>query len=146
MIYEQKSFRLKQEEVTRPWYVIDANDQILGRLATRIAILLTGKSDPRYTPGVDSGAFVVIVNAEKIQMTGQKWSQKVYRRHTKHPGNTKEVVAKDVLAKKPEFIIEKAVKRMLPKNKIALQMIKRLKVYSGSEHPHPAQKPIEIKV
>ena len=146
MIYEQKSFRLKQEEITHPWYVIDADNQILGRLATRVSILLTGKNDPRYTPGVDSGAFVVIVNAEKIQMTGQKWDQKIYVRHSKYPRNTKELAAKDALKKKPGFIIEKAVKRMLPKNRTGLKMIKRLKVYAGAEHPHQAQKPVEITV
>lgn len=146
MIYDQKSFRLKQEEITHPWYLVDAEKQVMGRLATKVATLLTGKDNPQYTPGVDSGAFVVIINAEKITLTGRKWDQKVYKRYSKYPGNMKQTVAKDLIRRKPTFMLEKAIKRMLPKNKIALNMIKRLKVYAGTEHPHPAQKPVEIKL
>lgn len=136
-----KSFVAKPQEVERKWYVVDADGKTLGRLASQVASILRGKNKPTYTPHVDTGDFVIVVNAEKVAVTGKKMDQKMYRHHTGYPGGLKEMTYKQMLEKKPEDIIAQAVKGMLPKNSLGRQMFKKLKVYSGSEHNHEAQKP-----
>ncbi|WP_053955677.1 50S ribosomal protein L13 [Inediibacterium massiliense] len=141
-----KSFVAKPQEVERKWYVVDAEAKTLGRLASQVASILRGKNKPTYTPHVDTGDFVIVINADKIAVTGKKMNQKMYRHHTGYVGNLKEVAFKDMLAKKPERIIELAVKGMLPKNSLGRQMFKKLKVYSGSEHNHEAQRPETLDI
>ena len=136
-----KSFVAKPLEIQRKWYVVDAEGKVLGRLATEIASILRGKNKPIFTPNVDTGDFVIVVNAEKIRFTGKKLDQKMYRHHTGYIGNLKEVTARQLMAKKPEQAITLAVKGMLPKNSLGRGMIKKLKVYTGPEHKHDAQKP-----
>jgi len=136
-----KSFVAKPLEIQRKWYVVDAEGKVLGRLATEIASILRGKNKPIFTPNVDTGDFVIVVNAEKITFTGKKLDQKMYRHHTGYIGNLKEVTARQLMAKKPEQAITLAVKGMLPKNSLGRGMIKKLKVYTGPEHKHEAQKP-----
>ena len=128
-------------EIHRNWWVIDATDQVLGRLATRIALLLMGKRKPEYTPHLDTGDFVVVVNAEKVRLTGRKLDQKMYYRHSGYPGGLKVRTARQMLATHPERVIQLAVKRMLPKNRLGRRMPKRPNVYAGPVHPHAAQKP-----
>lgn len=134
----------KAENIKRDWYVIDAQEMVLGRLATGVANILRGKNKPTYTPSVDTGDFVVVVNAEKIALTGRKLADKVYYSHTGFPGGLKEITAGKLLEKKPEDLIKKAVKGMLPKNKLARHMLSKLKIYAGGEHPHSAQQPKTI--
>lgn len=136
-----KTYHAKPGEVQRDWYVVDATGIPLGRLATRVATILRGKHKPQYTPHVDTGDYVVVINAEKVRLTGNKLRQKVYRRHSGHPGGLKEVSAEKLLAERPELVVEKAVKGMLPKNTLGRQMGKKLKVYAGPDHPHQAQDP-----
>lgn len=136
-----KSYVAKPLEIERKWYVVDATDKTLGRLSSEIASRLRGKHKPIYTPHVDCGDFIIVVNAEKIKVTGNKATQKLYRHHTGYMGGLREVTYKDMLAKHPERIIEKAVKGMLPKNSLGSQMYRKLKVYAGPEHEHQAQKP-----
>lgn len=136
-----KSFMAKTNEVERKWYVIDAEDKVLGKLASEVATILSGKNKPIYTPHVDTGDYVIIINAEKIKLTGKKLEQKNYSYHTGHPGGLKQVPYKDLIESKPEKIIELAVKGMLPKSSLGRNMIKKLKVYSGPEHKHEAQMP-----
>ena len=136
----------KKEEVTRDWYLVDAENQVLGRVATQIANGLRGKNKPTFTPSVDTGDFVVVVNAEKIALTGNKLADKVYYSHTGFPGGIKSITAEKLLAKKPEEVIRKAVKGMLPKNKLSRHMLSKLKIYSGGEHPHKAQQPKALNV
>ena len=136
-----KTFSLKNTEVSRDWVVFDASDKILGRFATKIADKLRGKDKPTFTPHVDGGDFVVVINADKVKVTGNKAEQKKYYRHSLYPGGLKEKSYKEVLESTPERIIENAVKGMLPKNKLGKSIIKKLKVYSGSEHPHESQNP-----
>jgi large subunit ribosomal protein L13 len=131
----------KAENVKRDWYVVDAQDVVLGRLATQIANVLRGKNKAIFTPSVDTGDFVIVVNAEKIALTGRKLDDKIYYHHTGFPGGLKEITAGKLLEKKPEDLIRKAVKGMLPKNKLARHMLKKLKVYAGDSHPHDAQQP-----
>jgi len=131
----------KKEQVTHQWFVVDAENVVLGRLATQIANVLRGKHKPIFTPSVDTGDFVIVLNADKIALTGNKLTGKMYYRHTGFPGGLKEATAGEMLAKKPEEVIRKAVKGMLPKNKLARHMLKKLKVYTGSAHPHEAQQP-----
>ncbi|KAF0216656.1 MAG: large subunit ribosomal protein [Geobacteraceae bacterium] len=131
----------KKEEVARDWYLVDAENQVLGRLATQVANVLRGKNKPVFTPSVDTGDFVIVVNAEKIALTGNKLSDKMYYSHSGFPGGLKSINAGKLLEKKPEDIIKKAVKGMLPKNKLARHMLSKLKIYSGAEHPHKAQQP-----
>ena len=131
----------KKEEVTREWYLVDGENLVLGRVATRIANILRGKNKPLFTPSVDTGDFVIVVNAEKIALTGNKLADKMYYSHSGYPGGIKSISAGKLLEKKPEEIIRKAVKGMLPKNKLARHMLNKLKVYSGPEHPHKAQQP-----
>ncbi len=136
-----KTFMAKPAEIERKWYVIDAEGQTLGRLSSEVASILRGKHKPIYTPHVDTGDFVIIINAEKIGLTGNKLLQKKYRKHSGYPGGLKEIVYKDLMNKKPEKAIEIAVKGMLPHNRLGDQMYKKLKVYRGNGHPHQAQKP-----
>jgi large subunit ribosomal protein L13 len=131
----------KASEVERHWYVVDAADQTLGRLATRIARVLRGKHRPEYTPHVDTGDFVVVVNASKVKLTGNKLDNKFWYRHSGIPGGFKATPYRKLMETKPEFVIEKAVKGMLPKNSLGRQLHKKLKVYAGETHPHAAQKP-----
>ena len=131
----------KSSEIERRWYVVDAADQTLGRLASRVASVLRGKHRPAYTPHADAGDFVVVVNAEKIKLTGDKLRQKNYYRHSGHPGGLKTEAYGDLIARRPDFVIEKAVFGMLPKNTLGRAMGKKLKVYAGPTHPHAAQSP-----
>jgi len=137
-----KTFSAKKEEVVHDWFVVDAKTQILGHLATKIAHILRGKHKPIYTPHVDTGDFIVVTNAEKINLTGNnKLRDKQYYRHSGYPGGIKSMNAEELLEKKPEMVIMKAVRGMLPKNRLGRQMIKKLKIYAGSTHPHKAQQP-----
>lgn len=136
-----KSFIAKPHEVERKWYVIDAEGKTLGRLSTQVATILRGKHKPTYTPHVDTGDFVVIVNAEKVVLTGKKLDQKMYRWHTGYPGGLKERTYRDMVNTKPEKVVFHAVKGMLPKNSLGRKMLTKLKVYRGSEHNHQAQQP-----
>lgn len=135
-----------KETVTRDWYVIDATDKILGRLCTEITDTLRGKNKPSYTPHCDTGDHVVVINAEKVKVSGNKFEDKMYHRHTGYIGNLKSINFAKLQAKKPESIIEKAVKGMMPKNKLGSAMIKKLHVYKGTEHNHHAQKPIKKEI
>ena len=142
-----KTYYAKPGEVQRDWVLVDASDMVLGRLATRVAEILKGKTKPQYTPHVDVGDFVVVINADKIRLTGNKAADKSYFSHSGYPGGLKEVSFERMMEKHPERVIEKAVKGMLPKNSLGRSMGKKLKVYAGSEHPHEAQNPqlIELK-
>lgn len=135
------TYMAKSEEIERKWYVLDATDQVLGRLSTRVAEVLRGKDKPIFTPHVDTGDYVIVINAKKIKLTGKKWEQKKYYHHSGYPGGIKEIPYNKLVQKKPEFIIEKAVKGMIPHNKLGSSIIKKLKVYAGPEHPHQAQQP-----
>ncbi len=136
----------KKEQVARDWYLVNAEDKVLGRVATQIANVLRGKNKPVYTPSVDTGDFVIVVNAEKIALTGNKMADKVYYSHSGFPGGIKSITAGKLIDKKPEELIRKAVKGMLPKNKLARHMLSKLKIYSGSEHPHKAQQPKVLSI
>ncbi|HHV38945.1 MAG TPA: 50S ribosomal protein L13 [Tepidimicrobium sp.] len=136
-----KSYMAKPEEIERKWHIIDAKDKVLGRLATEVATLLRGKHKPIYTPHVDTGDFVIVINADKIRLTGKKLEQKRYRYHTGYPGGLKEVPYRRLMDKNPEKAIQLAVKGMLPKNRLGRQMLRKLRVYSGTEHRHEAQQP-----
>lgn len=136
-----KSYMAKPNEVERKWYVIDAKDKVLGRLSTEVASILRGKNKPIYTPHVDTGDHVIIINADKIKLTGNKLKQKNYTYHTGYPGGLRQVPYRELMEKNPEKIIELAVKGMLPKNRLGRSMIKKLKVYRGEEHKHEAQQP-----
>ena len=138
-----KTYSLKKEEVERNWFLLDATDKVLGRVATKIADRIRGKDKPTFTPHTDGGDYVVVINAEKIKVTGSKFTDKKYYRHSLYPGGLKTKTFKDLNKDNPERIIEEAVKGMLPKNKLGRSMIKKLKVYRGSEHNHESQKPIE---
>ena len=138
-----KTYSLKKEEVERNWFLLDAKDKVLGRVATKIADRIRGKDKPTFTPHTDGGDYVVVINAEKIKVTGSKFTDKKYYRHSLYPGGLKTKTFKDLNKDNPERIIEEAVKGMLPKNKLGRSMIKKLKVYRGSEHNHESQKPIE---
>ena len=141
-----KTYYAKLNEVEREWLLIDAEDQVLGRVASKAAHILKGKHKPQYTPHVDTGDFVVIVNADKIRISGVKSTSKEYYRHSGYPGGLKCETFQEAMEKHPERVIEHAVKGMLPKNTLGRAMAKKLKVYAGAEHPHMAQKPREIKM
>ena len=138
-----KSYIAKPADIDHKWYVIDAEDKTLGKVAAEIAMILRGKKKPIYTPHVDCGDYVVVVNAEKVAVTGKKEKQKIYKNHSGYPGGLKETTLAELRAKKPEEIIRHAVKGMMPKGKLGRQMFKKLKVYAGPEHPHAAQNPEE---
>ncbi len=131
----------KKGDIDRKWYVVDAKDAVLGKLAVKVATCLRGKNKPVFTPNVDTGDFVIVINAEKVRLTGKKITDKVYYHHSGYIGGIKAATAKELLENKPEEIVEKAVWGMLPKNRLGRTMIKKLKVYKGAEHPHKAQAP-----
>lgn len=141
-----KSFMAKKESAEHKWFVVDADGAVLGRMAARIAPILMGKNKPTYTPHVDMGDFVVVLNAEKVRVTGKKAQDKEYDYYTHYPGGHKFVSFADLMAKRPERVIELAVRRMLPKNRLGRKMFKKLKVYRGAEHEHQAQKPETIEL
>ena len=140
-----KTYMAKPGEVQQQWHLVDGNDQVVGRLASKIATLLMGKHRPTYTPHVDTGDYVVVINAEKVRFTGKKWEQKEYRWYTGYPGQ-KSVTADVRRDRQPERILREAVRRMLPKSKLGASMLTKLKVYAGPEHPHQAQQPVALAV
>jgi len=137
----EKTYTPKAGEISRDWYLVDANDQNLGRLATKIATVLIGKHKPTFTPGVEVGDFVVVINAERIRVTGKKLDDKYYYRHSGYPGGLKKITLRQQLEKHPERVIRSAVWGMLPHNKLGRKILKKLKIYAGPEHPHEAQQP-----
>ncbi len=139
-----KSYLAKSGSITQQWYIIDASGQVLGRLAVKIANILRGRNKPTYTPHVDTGDFIVVINADKVVLTGNKEEQKKYMFYSGYIGNEKYKSVSQMREKKPDFIIHNAVRGMLPKNRLARQMIKKLKIYAGSEHPHSAQQPVTL--
>ena len=141
-----KTVSAKKESVSREWYVVDATDKTLGRLSTAIANRLRGKHKPEYTPHVDTGDYIVVVNAEKVRVTGNKTTDKVYHHHTGYPGGIKSITFDKLIDKAPEQVIEKAVKGMMPKNKLSRSMMSKLKIYAGNEHPHSAQQPMPLDI
>ena len=136
-----KTQSLRKEDSQHDWYIVDASNKVLGRLATKLADKLRGKDKSTFTPHIDGGDYVVVINAEKVKVTGNKFNNKKYYTHSSYPGGLKIKIFKDLIKTKPEYIIEKAVKGMLPKNKLGKQIFKKLKVYKGSEHPHESQQP-----
>ncbi len=141
----QKTYYPKPDDVARDWYIVDATGENLGRLASRIAQVLIGKSKPEYTPGVDLGDFVVVINAEKVTVTGKKLDQKMYYRHSGYPGGLKQISLRNQLDKFPDRVITSAVRGMIPRNRLGRKLMKKLKVYRGEDHPHRAQKPKKLK-
>ena len=141
-----KTAHARKEDVERAWYLIDAKDKVLGRLATEIAKVLRGKNKAIFSPHIDTGDFVVVVNAEKVKLTGNKLKGKVYYHHSGYPGGIKGIVAEKLLAQKPEEVLRHAVKGMLPKNRLGRKIFKKLKVYTGPDHPHEAQQPQQLQV
>lgn len=141
-----KTYVPKKGEVQHDWYVVDAADVVLGRLSTTVATLLRGKHKPEFTPGDDVGDYVIVLNAERVKLTGKKWDSKSYYRHSGDPGHLKEVTARRLRDTHPERIVKFAVWGMLPKNRLGRKLLKKLKVYAGPEHPHQAQQPQAIKV
>jgi len=141
-----KTYSAKPGEITREWYLVDADGQTLGRLATQIADTLRGKRKPQYTPHVDTGDFVIVVNAEKIHVTGNKLDQKMYHRHSGYPGGLRSRPLREQLERRPTEVLRKAVKGMLPRNKLGRAQIGKLKIYAGPEHPHSAQSPEPMKL
>lgn len=141
-----KTYQAKKEELEHRWYLVNAEGQVLGRLAASLAKLLRGKHKPTYTPHLDTGDFIIVVNAEKVTLTGKKMKDKKYYHHTGYPGGIKEVSAEKLLARKPTEIIRMAVRGMLPKNSLGRQMLRKLKVYTGPKHPHEAQKPVSLEI
>jgi len=140
-----KTYQATKEELDRKWYLVNAEGKILGRLSTELAKILKGKNKPTYTPHLDTGDFVIVVNAGKVTLTGKKMKDKIYYHHTGYPGGIKEMTAEKLLAKKPTEMIRMAVKGMLPKNSLGRQMLRKLKIYAGPSHPHEAQQPISIE-
>jgi large subunit ribosomal protein L13 len=141
-----KTYQAKKEELEYKWYLVNADGKVLGRLATELAKILKGKNKPTYTPHVDTGDFVIVVNAGKVTLTGKKMKDKIYYHHTGYPGGIKEMNAEKLLAKKPTEMIRMAVRGMLPKNSLGRQMLRKLKIYGGPNHPHDAQKPISLEL
>jgi len=141
-----KTYQAKKEELEYKWYLVNAEGKVLGRLATELAKILKGKNKPTYTPHLDTGDFVIVVNAGKLTLTGKKMKDKIYFHHTGYPGGIREINAEKLLAKKPTEMIRMAVKGMLPKNVLGRQMLRKLKVYAGPNHPHEAQKPVAINI
>ena len=141
-----KTRRTRASDIARSWYLVDADDKVLGRLASRIASILRGKEKPIFAPHVDTGDFVVVINAPKVKLTGRKLNDKMYYSHSGYPGGLKATAAKDLLEKKPEEVIRKAVKGMLPKNRLGRMQLKKLKVYRSHTHPHEAQQPRTVEL
>lgn len=142
----KRTYQAKKEEIDAKWYVVDADGKVLGRLASKLASVLRGKNKPIFTPHVDTGDFVVVVNAKKVVLTGKKLLDKSYYHYTGYPGGIREMSAEKMMAKKPTEVLRIAVKGMLPKNALGRQMLRKLKVYAGPEHPHAAQKPTPLNV
>jgi large subunit ribosomal protein L13 len=140
------TFMAKQGEVPQRWHLIDATDQVVGRLAVQIANILRGKHRPEYTPHIDTGEFVIVINAARVRFTGKKWQTKVYRSYSHYAGGLKEVVARDLLASKPERVLLEAVRRMVPRNRLGRQQMTKLKIYAGPSHPHQAQQPEKLEL
>ncbi|MGA2465153.1 MAG: 50S ribosomal protein L13 [Thermodesulfobacteriota bacterium] len=141
-----KTYQAKKEEVDHQWYLVNAEGKVLGRLATELAKILRGKNKPAFTPHVDTGDFVIVVNTGKVVLTGKKMKDKIYYHHTGYPGGIKEITAEKLLAKKPTEMLRIAVKGMLPKNSLGRQMLQKLKIYAGPDHPHEAQKPVPLEI
>jgi large subunit ribosomal protein L13 len=141
-----KTYVPKKGEIRHGWFVVDASDVVLGRLSTTVATLLRGKHKPSFTPGLDTGDFVIVVNAARVKMTGNKWEDKRYYRHSGDPGHLKQATARELRDTRPERLVRFAVWGMLPKNRLGRQLLRKLKVYAGAEHPHQAQQPQAIKV
>ncbi len=141
-----KTYQAKKEEIEHQWYLVNAEGKVLGRLSTELAKILKGKNKPTYTPHMDTGDFVIVVNAGKVTLTGKKMKDKIYYHHTGYPGGIKEMTAEKLLSKKPTEMIRTAVKGMLPKNSLGRQMLRKLKIYAGPNHPHEAQKPISLEL
>ncbi len=141
-----KTISANRATVEKEWVLVDANEEVLGRLASKVAKILRGKNKPYFTPHVDCGDHVVVINADKIHLTGNKWDQKTYVRHTGYPGGQRFKTVPQVMEKKPTFMVEKAIKGMLPKNRLGSQIFRNLHVYQGSEHPHEAQQPKAINL
>ncbi|OGP82022.1 MAG: 50S ribosomal protein L13 [Deltaproteobacteria bacterium RBG_16_54_11] len=141
-----KTAHMRKKDVEKTWYLIDANGKVLGRLASEIAKILRGKNKAIFSPHVDTGDFVIVVNAEKVRLTGDKLQDKVYYHHSGYPGGLKAIVAEKLLSKKPEELLRRAVKGMLPKNKLGSKVFKKLKVYAGPKHPHEAQQPEQLQL
>lgn len=142
----RQTFFAKAGEVDKNWHLVDADGKRLGRMATEIAMVLMGKHRPEYTPHIDTGDFVIVTNADKVVLTGKKAEQKIRTRFSGYPGGVKVETYKDMLASKPEFVVQEAVRRMLPKGILGRQMIKKLKVYTGTEHPHTSQRPVPLEI
>src|SRR3954469_6987222 len=140
-----KCYQAKAGELSKSWYVIDASDLVVGRLAAQIAPILMGKHRPTYTPHIDTGDFVIVTNVDKVVFTGKKWQQKAYQRYSGHPGGQKDEVAWKLFQRRPERILQLAVQRMMPKNKIGRHMLAKLKLYAGPQHPHQAQAPTPLE-
>jgi large subunit ribosomal protein L13 len=141
-----KTYLTPVKKIEKKWYLVDAQDKVLGRLASEIATRLRGKHKPTYSTFQDNGDFIIVINADKIKLTGQKWDDKVYYHHSGYMGGLKEITARELLAKKPEDLITKAVRGMLPKNTLGRQQLKKMKVYAGVEHPHEAQQPQKLEL
>jgi large subunit ribosomal protein L13 len=141
-----KTYTAKPREIEQTWYLVDAEGRTLGRLATQIADVLRGKGKPQYTPHVDTGDFVVVVNAEKVRVTGNKLEQKVYYRHSGYPGGLRKRTLAEQLARRPEEVLRRAVRGMLPNNRLAAAQLRKLRIYAGPEHPHAAQNPVTLEV
>ncbi|MFB3887166.1 MAG: 50S ribosomal protein L13 [Thermodesulfobacteriota bacterium] len=141
-----KTYQAKKEETEHQWYLVNAEGKVLGRLATELAKVLRGKNKPSFTPYVDTGDFVIVVNAEKVILTGKKMKDKMYYHHTGYPGGFRAISAEKLMAKKPTEILRIAVKGMLPKNNLGRQMLRKLKIYAGTDHPHEAQKPVSLAI
>jgi large subunit ribosomal protein L13 len=141
-----KTFVAKEPEIDKKWFLVDAENKVLGRMATQIAVRLRGKDKPIFTPHADTGDFVVVVNAEKVALTGAKWDKKIYYHHTGYIGGLKQITARKLRVKKPEDIVRFAVRGMLPKNSLGRRQLKKLKIYAGPEHPHQAQKPEKLEI
>ena len=140
------TFMAKKGEVKQRWLLLDATDQVVGRLAVQIATILRGKHRPEYTPHIDTGEFVIVINAAKVRFTGKKWQTKTYQSYSHYPGGLKIVSAREVVQKHPERILLEAVRRMVPRNKLGRQQMTKLKIYGGPSHPHQAQQPVEFKL
>ena len=141
-----KTYLPKKKDIQKKWYLVDARDMVLGRLATQIAVRLRGKHKPIFTPHADTGDFVVVINADKVALTGNKWDKKIYYRHSGYIGGLKQISARKLMEKKPDQVLYMAVKRMLPKNSLGRRQLKKLKIYAGSEHPHEAQNPQVLNI
>lgn len=139
-----KSYNVKAKDIQRKWYVVDATDKVLGRLASEVAAILRGKNKPIFTPNLDTGDYVIVINADKVRVTGDKNKKKIYKRHTGYPGGLRTTTFEELIARKPERAIELAVKGMLPKNRLGRDMYRKLRVYAGEDHGHEAQQPESI--